>query len=107
MIARATTAEIDTVRVSVADATRTFRESVLPALHEQDGYEGAYVLLSPEGKALVITFWSTEEDAEAGLTGARSFYLEQVEKFVTIFRAPPGRETYEVLVAEAPVHTTA
>jgi hypothetical protein len=55
----------------------------------------------------VITFWSTEEDAEAGLTGARSFYLEQVEKFVTIFRAPPGRETYKVLVAEAPVHTTA
>jgi hypothetical protein len=107
MIARATTAEIDTVRVSVEDATRTFRDSVLPALHEQEGYEGAYVLLSPEGKALVITFWSTEEAAEAGLTGVRSFYLEQVEKFVTIFRAPPGRETYEVLVAESPAHSTA
>jgi heme-degrading monooxygenase HmoA len=107
MIARATTAEIDTVRVSVEDATRTFRESVLPALHEQEGYEGTYVLLSPEGKALVITFWATEEDAEAGLSGARSFYLEQVEKFVTIFRAPPGRESYEVLVADSPASVTA
>ena len=59
MIARVTTAEIDTVRTSVDDAVDVFRESVLPALHEQPGYEGSYVLLSPEGKALVITFWAT------------------------------------------------
>ncbi len=29
-----------------------FRESVVPALREQDGYEGVYVLLSDEGKVL-------------------------------------------------------
>lgn len=102
MIARVTTAEIDAVRMSVDEATDLFRSSVLPALQEQEGYEGAYVLLSPEGKALAITFWSTEEAAEAGIKGSRSFYAEQVEKFVTIFRAPPGRETYEVVLAEAP-----
>ena len=60
MIARVTTAEIDTVRTSIDDAVEVFRESVLPALHEQPGYEGSYVLLSPEGKALVLTFWATE-----------------------------------------------
>jgi hypothetical protein len=102
MIARATTAEIDPLRMSIREATGVFRDSVLPALHERMGYEGAYVLVSPEGKALVITFWATEEEAEAGLSGARSFYLEQVEKFVTIFRTPPGRESYEVLVADSP-----
>jgi hypothetical protein len=107
MIARATTAEIDPLRMSIEEATRVFRQSVLPALHEQEGYEGAYVLVSSEGKALVITFWATEEDAEAGLSGGRSFYLEQVEKFVTIFRAPPGRESYEVLVADSPASVTA
>jgi heme-degrading monooxygenase HmoA len=105
MVARATTAEVDAVRMSVEEATDLFRNSVLPALHDQVGYEGAYVLLSPEGKVLVITFWSTEEAAEAGIKGGRSFYAEQVEKFVTIYKAPPGRETYDVVLAEAPAHT--
>jgi hypothetical protein len=105
MIARATIAEIDPVRVSVDQAVDVFRESVLPALHEQDGYEGVYVLVSPEGKALVLTFWRDEEAAEAGITGGRSFYAEQIEKFITIYRASPGRETYELAIAEAPVDT--
>ena len=61
-----------------------------PALHEQPGYEGSYVLLSPDGKALVLTFWATEADADAGLAGARSFYAEQVDKFATVYRAAPG-----------------
>lgn len=102
MIARATIAEIDPVRTSVDQAVEVFRTSVVPALHEQDGYEGVYVLLSPEGKALVLTFWTDEQAADAGLAGGRSFYAEQIEKFVTIYRAPPGRETYEVAIAEAP-----
>jgi heme-degrading monooxygenase HmoA len=102
MIARTTTADIDTVRMSVEDAVEVFRESVLPALHEQPGYEGSYVLVSPEGKALVLTFWTTVEYAEAGVAGARSFYSEQVAKFVTIYRSPPGRESYAVVLAEAP-----
>jgi heme-degrading monooxygenase HmoA len=102
VIARATIAEIDTVRTSIDNAVELFRESVLPALHEQEGYQGVYVLLSPEGQALVLTFWETEEAAEAGVAGARSFYDEQVEKFVTIYRAPPGREMYEVVLAEEP-----
>jgi heme-degrading monooxygenase HmoA len=102
MIARTTTADIDTVRMSVEDAVEVFRASVLPALHEQPGYEGSYVLLSPEGKALVLTFWATVEEADAGIAGARSFYAEQVAKFTTIYRSPPGRDTYDVVLAEAP-----
>jgi heme-degrading monooxygenase HmoA len=102
MVVRATVAEIDAVRMSVERAVEVFRESVVPALRQQDGYEGAYVLLSDEGKALVLTFWESEEAAEAGLAGARSFYAEQVEKFVTIYHAPPGRELYRVALADAP-----
>jgi heme-degrading monooxygenase HmoA len=95
-------ADIDTVRTSIDSAVELFRESVLPALHEQEGYQGVYVLLSPEGQSLVLTFWETQEAAEAGLAGARSFYDEQVEKFVTVYRAPPGREMYDVVLAEEP-----
>jgi hypothetical protein len=58
------------------------------------------VLATPEGKALAITFWSDVEAADAGL--ASGFYGEQVEKFVTIFRAAPGRESYDVVVADPP-----
>jgi heme-degrading monooxygenase HmoA len=102
MIARATIAEIDPVRMSVDEAVDLFRDSVLPALHEQPGYEGVYVLVSPEGQALVLTFWESEDAADAGLAGGRSFYREQVEKFVTIYASPPGRETYDVVLAEEP-----
>ena len=102
MVARATMAEIDPVRMSLDHAVELFRDSVVPALHEQSGYHGVYVLVSHEGQALVLTFWESEEAADAGLAGSRSFYSEQVEKFVTLFRAPPGRDTYQVLLAEEP-----
>lgn len=105
MVARATIAELDTVRMSIEHAVEIFEESVVPALRDEDGYEGAYVLVSPQGQALVLTFWQDDEAADAGLEGGRSFYAEQVEKFVTIYRSPPGRETYDVLVADAPVAT--
>lgn len=102
MIARVTLAEIDAVRMSVDQAVTVFRESVVPALREQEGYEGVYVLLSDEGKVLALTFWESEEAADAGITGSRSFYAEQIAKFVTLYRSPPGREMYNVVLADAP-----
>jgi heme-degrading monooxygenase HmoA len=102
MIARVTLAEIDAVRMGVDDAVTLFRESVVPALREQEGYEGVYVLLSDEGKVLALTFWESEEAADAGIAGGRSFYAEQIEKFVTLYRSPPGREEYNVVLADAP-----
>src|SRR5947209_6081041 len=100
MVARVTLAEVDTVRMSLDDAIDLYRDSVLPTLHEHEGYEGCYVLVTPEGKALSLTFWATEEDAQVGL--ASGMYEANVEKFVTIYRTPPGRETYDVVVAEPP-----
>ena len=102
MIARVTLAEIDSVRMSVDQAVKLFRDSVVPALREQEGYEGVYVLLSDEGKVLALTFWESEEAADAGIAGSRSFYAEQVGKFVTLYRSPPGREMYDVVLADAP-----
>jgi hypothetical protein len=102
MVARATIAEIDFVRMGLDEAVDLFRDSVVAALREQDGYEGALVLVSPLGQALALTFWRDETAADAGLEGGRSFYAEQVEKFVTIYRSPPGRETYQVVVDDFP-----
>jgi heme-degrading monooxygenase HmoA len=100
MVARVTLAEIDVMRMRIQDAVEIYESSVIPAQHEQDGYEGGYVLTTPEGKALVITFWRDEESAARGM--ASGFYDEQVRKFVTLFRSPPGREIYDVAVADAP-----
>lgn len=105
MVARVTLAELDVVRMRLENAIELFKESVVPALREQDGYQGVYVLLSPEGKVLAITFWESEEAAEAGIAGGRSFYAQQIEKFATLYRSPPGREHYEVVLADAPAGT--
>jgi hypothetical protein len=101
MHARVTQLEIDTTRIDMDYAVQLFRAEVLPALRDQDGYDGTYVLANPDGKALLLTFWETEGAAAAHLeTG---FYAEQLARFAAIFRAPPGRDRYAVLVADQPV----
>ena len=107
MVVRATEAEIDVVRSSPADAVALFRDSVLPALHDQAGYEGCYVLLSEEGKMLVLSFWESDEAARA--TRLSGFYQAQVEKFsdVVFYRHDPGRDAYDVALAETPHQTVA
>ena len=102
MVVRATEAEIDVVRMNPHDAIELFQHSVISALHEQEGYEGCYVLLSEEGKVLVLTFWESNEAARA--TRLSGFYQEQIEKLadLVVFRQDPGREAYDVVVAETP-----
>lgn len=103
IVARVTLAEIDPVRQNPKHAVARFESELIPALQEQEGYEGCYVLLSEEGKVLVITLWSSDEAARATLLSG--FYQSQIEKLsdLVFFRAPPGREAYDVVVAEAPV----
>jgi heme-degrading monooxygenase HmoA len=104
MYARVTLLELDPVRVSVSDALAMFEAEVLPNLRAQDGYEGAYVLTTPEGRALLMTLWESEEAATN--SSAQAFYSEQLERYLTLFRAPPGRERYEVALADLPAFTT-
>ena len=96
MYSRVTLLEIDTVRVDIDDAAELFRAEVAPRLAEQEGYEGAVALVTPEGKGMIITFWETEEGAQdaSGIASA------ELERNVTMFRAPPGREYYEVAFAD-------
>ncbi len=100
MFARTTLFEIDTLRVSLDAALEQFKESVVPETRKQAGYEGLYVLTTPEGKGLIMSLWASEEAAVAGVESG--YYDEQVSKFVSLFRAPAGRDHYEVVFAEAP-----
>jgi len=100
MYARVTLLEIDTMRITVEEALDLFKSQVLPRLREQEDFEGVYVLGTPEGRGLLISLWGTEEAAEAG--AETGFYPEVLAEYVTLFRAPPGRERYQVLLAETP-----
>ena len=102
MIARVLEGEIDAVRMSLDDAVDIVRGSVVPALREQEGYEGMYLLLTTEGRALAISLWTSGEAAEAGVVDSRPLYEDRIEKFTTIYRAPPGRGTYRVALADTP-----
>ncbi len=100
MVARITLFEIDTLRINLDDALEKFKELVVPETRKQEGYKGMYVMRTPEGKGLVMSLWASEEAATAGLMSG--YYEEQVAKFVTLFRSPAGRESYEVVFAEPP-----
>ncbi len=98
MYSRVTLLEIDTLRVDVEDVLHEFETRILPDVREMPGYDGIAVMVTPEGKGMVVSFWDTEEDVEASATLAAS----AVEEFVTVYRAPPGREHYRVAYAEMP-----
>ena len=74
-----------------------FRDSIVPALQQQQGFKGALALLdSTTGKGIAITFWETEADILAN--EASGSYQEQIAKIRQIVAAPPPRELYEVRV---------
>jgi hypothetical protein len=101
MFSRVTLLEVDTLRIDADAALERFREEVLSNVREQPGYEGAFVMLNPDGQGLVMSLWSSEEalQATAPIAGAA------LQSFATIFRAPPGREQYEVRIADLPARS--
>ncbi len=101
MYSRVTQLEIDTVRADVDDALALFREQVLPHLREQEGFEGVLVLATPDGKGILVSFWESAEAAAAGVDGG--YYAEAIQRNMTLFQSPPGRERYEVVLAEWPL----
>ncbi|MGH3135308.1 MAG: antibiotic biosynthesis monooxygenase family protein [Gaiellaceae bacterium] len=98
MYSRVTLLEIDTLRTTIPAAVELFAERVLPRLREQEGYEGVVVLANPDGKAMLVSVWEDEEAANA----SAGFATVALEEFVTMFRSPPGREGYDVVLAEMP-----
>jgi hypothetical protein len=100
VFARVTQLEIDTLRIDVATAIAQYEKDILPLLKQQPGYAGILMLSNDQGAGVVISLWETEEAADIRDTGG--FYSEVLEHFTTIFRAPPGRERYEVSMVDVP-----
>ena len=98
MYSRVTLLEIDTVRVDLDDAVEQYETKVMPRMRELPGYEGVAVMVTPDGKGMIVSFWDSEEAVEA----TAGFASSALEEFVTLYRSPPGREHYKVAFAEMP-----
>jgi hypothetical protein len=98
MFSRVTLLEIDTMRITMEESYADFHDKVLPRLTELPGYEGIVVLTTPDGKGMLVSFWESEEAAQA----SEPFAGGELERFVTFFRSPAGREHYEVVLADVP-----
>lgn len=100
MFARVTPFEIDTMRISIADAEKLFDDTVVPHLGEQPGFAGFVVMRNAEGKGLVISLWENQAAADASVQSGQ--YGEHIARFITFMRQPPGREHYEVIRSQMP-----
>lgn len=98
MYARVTLLEIDAVRADVDEVLERYRREVAPQIRNQRGYGGMFVLANEEGQGMVITLWTDEASLDASMPLAS----EAVERFLTVLRAAPGRERYEVRIADVP-----
>lgn len=98
MYSRVTLLEIDTLRTEVDEVVERFTTGFLPGLRELPGFEGILVLVTPDGKGMVVSLWESEE----AVSGSAAAAAGAVQEFVTLYRSPPGREHYRVAYAELP-----
>jgi heme-degrading monooxygenase HmoA len=98
MHARVVTAQYQSGKLD--EGIQLYRESVLPEARQQRGFKGALALVDRStDKAISITLWQTEADAQA--SGTSSPYLQaQLAKIASLLAGAPGVETYEVTVQE-------
>lgn len=88
------------------EALQVYRESILPALSQQPGFEGVIALMShPTDAALSITLWETKDDLQAGAT---SGHLQtQLAKVAPYLASAPVVETFEAAIWEVKQGTAA
>jgi hypothetical protein len=81
----------------VDEAASIFRDSVVPAYQQLDGFRGAMLLIDPTtGKSLGISLWESEADGAA--VQASGALQRQLGKFAALLRVQPVPGTYEVKV---------
>jgi len=81
----------------IEGAARDFDESVVPAARQEEGFEGALLLVRENGTAMVVDLSDTLEHMQANERSG--FYQSQVAKFRDRIVGHPRREIYHVAVA--------
>ena len=95
MYARVVTVQVQQGKVD--EAISIYRESVVPAAQQQNGFKGGFLLTDPNtGKGVSIALWDTEDDMKASETSG--YLQEQIVKFAAVLAAPPTTEHYDVSI---------
>ena len=95
MHAQVTRVQFQSDRVN--EAIAVFRDSVVPAAREQQGFQAAYLLVDRDASSgIVVSLWETEADVAALAAGG--VYQAQVAKVAAFLAGPPERAVYEVSV---------
>ena len=95
-------ARVTTIHLQPGMLDRTsalFRDDVVPAAKEQQGFKGGLLLTDRStGRAIAISLWDTEEALVA--SESSGYYQAQIDKLagVGFLAGPPDRESYEVSV---------
>ena len=93
MFARVTTVAVQPDHV--ADVTRIYNESILPAVKAAAGNHGVYLLINPaSGKGVSITLWENQADGDT--YDSSGTYRQLVSMIAQYFAAPPSLDTYEL-----------
>lgn len=80
------------------EASRVYRESILPAARRQPGFQRATLMVDPiTERAISVTQWATEADLAASETSG--YLREQVAKLTPYFATPVVSELFAVTVA--------
>jgi heme-degrading monooxygenase HmoA len=84
---------------SVADFTRILEKKVMPLLRKQKGFQDEITFLVPGAREAVgISFWDTQEHAEAYSRGS---YPEVLKALANVLDGTPKVEKWEVLNSTA------
>jgi len=81
--------------ISIEDARKIWDESVMPAIKDEKGFIGGWLMVSEDqDEGIAVAIWESKEDAEA-ITKS-GLYQEQVKKFVVLIKSMEGRKYYNV-----------
>ena len=95
MHARIITAQVQHNQLD--EASRLYREMLVPAAQQQPGFKGGWLLLDRHtGKGQAILLWETEADLKAAETNR--LLQQRIAQVAQTFVGTPGREIYEVSV---------
>jgi heme-degrading monooxygenase HmoA len=85
--------------IDVKEAVSSYRDRVVPAGREQDGFRGAWMLTDPEtGEGMSISLWESAEDMRA--SEESEFHRRELGELEGFFVSAPVRKHYEVSVEE-------
>jgi hypothetical protein len=79
---------------SATELTTLIENQIIPMLRKQTGFRDEITFIAPEGsEALAISFWDTQENAEAY---SRTTYPEVLKALVKVIEGTPKVETFVV-----------